>query len=72
MEVEHAFWGPLLEDARQRGELRTDVGTGGLIRVILFAQFSVVTHGRLFGLATDEDIRAALRRFLLPALQPGA
>lgn len=71
MEVEHAFWGPLLEDARQRGELRTDVGTDELIRLILFAQFSVVTHGTRFGLA-DGDVRLALRRFLLPALQPGA
>lgn len=67
-ELQAAFWGPLLADARTRGELRNDLADGEIIEWIMFIEFSVVTNGPLLGLTGAEPIRTALRRFVSPAL----
>jgi AcrR family transcriptional regulator len=68
VELEREFWLPLLDAARAAGELRTDIPADELIRWIVFCQFSLVTNGRLFGIADEPEVRSAFERYLLPAL----
>ncbi len=70
-ELQEAFWGPLLADARRRNELRTDVGDEDIISWILFIQFALVTNGNLFGVTDRKSTRRVLESFLTPALRAG-
>lgn len=70
-ELQEAFWGPLLADARRRNELRTDVGDEDIISWILFIQFALVTTGNLFGVTDRKSTRRVLDSFLTPALRAG-
>lgn len=71
-ELQVAFWGPLLADARRRGELRTDLSDEDIILWILFVQFAIVTNGNLFAVTDRESTRRVLEWFMTPALRAGA
>jgi len=70
--VQAGYWGPLLNDAQQRGELRNDLSHDEIILWIIFLQFQLVVHGHLIGCTDRDSIRGTLDRFLLPALRPSA
>lgn len=71
-ELQIAYWGPLLADARRRAELRNDLRDEDIILWILFVQFAVVTNGNLFGLTDRESTGRFLGMFLAPALSADA
>lgn len=68
MRLQREFWHPLLRDAVEAGELRSDEDLDAIMEWIIFLMFSVTTHGEAFGLDREEVIRARLRAFLRPAL----
>lgn len=70
MGLQRELWYPMLESARDRGELRTDRHFDDLIRWITFLEFSLITSGEVFGLAAEGDCRDALAAYLVPALRP--
>jgi AcrR family transcriptional regulator len=70
MGLQRELWYPMLEAARERGELRTDRDFDDLIRWITFLEFSLITSGELFGYAAEGDCRDVLAGYLVPALQP--
>jgi AcrR family transcriptional regulator len=72
MGLQRELWYPLLEAARDRGELRTDRDFDDLIRWITFLEFSLITSGEVFGFAGEGDFRDALAAYLVPALRPPA
>jgi AcrR family transcriptional regulator len=65
--LERDFWTPLLEDALGTGVLRQDRDVDDVIRLIVFIQFSLVTHHSAFELS-DRQIRDWLIAYLGPAL----
>jgi hypothetical protein len=69
MGLQRELWYPLLEAARERGELRTDRDFDDIIRWITFLEFSMITSGEVFGFS-GEDCREALTAYLLPSLRP--
>lgn len=71
-ELQIAYWGPLLADARRRAELRSDLRDEDIILWILFVQFAIVTNGNLFGLTGRESTARVLGMFLAPALSADA
>jgi AcrR family transcriptional regulator len=70
MGLQRELWYPMLEAARDRGELRTDRHFDDVIRWITFLEFSLITSGDVFGFATEADCREALAAYLVPALRP--
>jgi len=70
MGLQRELWYPMLEAARDRGELRTDRHFDDLIRWITFLEFSLITSGEVFGFAAEADCRDALAAYLVPALSP--
>jgi len=70
MGLQRELWYPMLEAARDRGELRTDRHFDDLIRWITFLEFSLITSGTVFGFASEADCRDALAAYLVPALRP--
>jgi AcrR family transcriptional regulator len=70
MGLQRELWYPMLEAARERGELRTDRDFDDLIRWITFLEFSLITSGELFGYAAEADCREVLAGYLVPALRP--
>jgi len=70
MGLQRELWYPMLEAARDRGELRTDRHFDDLIRWITFLEFSLITSAEAFGLAGEADCRDALSAYLVPALRP--
>ena len=70
MGLQRELWYPLLEAARDQGELRTDREFDDLIRWITFLEFSLITSGEVFGFAGESDCRDALAAYLVPALSP--
>lgn len=70
MELQRELWYPLLEAARDRGELRTDRQFDDIIRWITFLEFSLISNGEVFRYATDEECRDVLSAYLVPALRP--
>ena len=70
MGLQRELWYPMLEAARDRGELRTDRHFDDLIRWITFLEFSLITSGEVFGFSGASDCRDALVAYLLPALRP--
>ena len=70
MGLQRELWYPLLEAARDRGELRTDRDFDDLIRWITFLEFSLITSAEAFGFAAEADCRDALSAYLVPALRP--
>lgn len=60
-----AHWEPVLEHARQRGELREGIDIDATTRWLVFVQFSFLALPRIGDPAPVED---DLRRFVLPAL----
>src|SRR5579884_107487 len=69
MGLQRELWYPLLEAARDRGELRTDRDFDDVIRWITFLEFSLISSGDVFGYAADE-CRDVLAAYLVPALRP--
>src|SRR5437870_2462822 len=70
MGLQRELWYPMLEAARDRGELRTDRDFDDIIRWITFLEFSLITSGEVFGFAAEGDCRDALTAYLVPALRP--
>jgi len=70
MGLQRELWYPLLEAARDRGELRTDRDFDDIIRWITFLEFSLISSGEAFGYATDDECRDVLTAYLVPALAP--
>jgi AcrR family transcriptional regulator len=70
MGLQRELWYPLLEAARDRGELRTDREFDDVIRWITFIEFSLISSGEAFGYATDDECRDVLAAYLVPALAP--
>ncbi|HEV7535026.1 MAG TPA: helix-turn-helix domain-containing protein [Acidimicrobiia bacterium] len=70
MGLQRELWYPLLEAARDRGELRTDRDFDDIIRWITFLEFSLISSGDLFGFAGEEECRDVLSAYLVPALLP--
>jgi len=70
MGLRRELWAPILEAARDRGELRDDLTIDEILRWISFVEFSIITNAGLFGLVDDEKIRVYLDTFLLPSLAP--
>ena len=70
MGLQRELWYPMLEAARDRGELRTDRDFDDIIRWITFLEFSLITSGEVFGYAAESDRRDALAAYLVPALRP--
>src|SRR5919204_315664 len=68
MGLQRELWYPMLEAARERGELRTDRDFDDLIRWITFLEFSLITSGEVFGYAADADRRDVLAAYLVPSL----
>jgi AcrR family transcriptional regulator len=70
MGLQRELWYPMLEAARDRGELRTDRDFDDLIRWITFLEFSLITSGEVFGYAAEAERRDVLAAYLVPALRP--
>ena len=70
MGLQRELWYPLLEAARDRGELRADRDFDDVIRWITFLEFSLITSGEVFGYAAEGDCRDVLAAYLVPALRP--
>jgi AcrR family transcriptional regulator len=70
MGLQRELWYPMLEAARDRGELRADRHFDDVIRWITILEFSLITSGGVFGFATEADCREALAAYLVPALRP--
>lgn len=70
MGLQRELWYPLLEAARDRGELRTDRDFDDVIRWITFLEFSLISNGDVFGYAADDECRDVLAAYLVPALRP--
>ena len=69
MGLQQELWYPLLEAARNRGELRGDRDFDDIIRWLTFLEFSLISSGDVFGYATDDECRDVLCAYLLPALR---
>jgi AcrR family transcriptional regulator len=72
MGLQRELWYPMLEAARDRGELRTDRDFDDVIRWITFLEFSLLTSGAVFGFTADAERRDVLAAYLVPALRPPA
>ena len=70
MGLQRELWYPLLEAARDRGELRADRDFDDVIRWITFLEFSLISNGEAFGYSTDDECRSVLAAYLVPALAP--
>jgi AcrR family transcriptional regulator len=70
MGLQRELWYPMLEAARDRGELRTDRHFDDIIRWVTFLEFSLITSGEVFGFGSEADCRDALAAYLVPALRP--
>ena len=70
MGLQRELWYPLLESARERGELRTDRDFDDIIRWITFLEFSIITSGESFDFDDEAEIRDQLEAYLVPALRP--
>lgn len=70
MGLQRELWYPLLEAARDRGELRTDRDFDDIIRWITFLEFSLISNGVAFGYAGDAACRDVLSAYLVAALHP--
>ena len=70
MGLQRELWYPLLESARERGELRTDRDFDDIIRWITFLEFSLITSGDSFDFDDEAEIREQLEAYLVPALRP--
>jgi AcrR family transcriptional regulator len=70
MGLQRELWYPMLEAARDRGELRADRDFDDVIRWITFLEFSLITSGEVFGYAAEGDCRDVLAAYLVPALRP--
>ena len=70
MGLQRELWYPLLEAARDHGELRTDRDFDDIIRWITFLEFSLISNGDAFGYATDDECREVLSAYLVPTLRP--
>ncbi|AZZ79997.1 TetR/AcrR family transcriptional regulator [Gordonia alkanivorans] len=65
------MWGPVIEQAMERGEIRTDLDREKMAEWIAFVQFILV--GRLdFDRPDDPEHREMLRNFVLPSFLPSA
>ena len=71
MGLQRELWYPLLEAARDRGELRADRDFDDVIRWITFLEFSLISNGEAFGYASDAECRDVLSAYLVSALRPG-
>jgi AcrR family transcriptional regulator len=71
MGLQRELWYPLLEAARDRGELREDREFDDLIRWITFLEFSLISNGEVFGYAGEAECRDVLSAYLVQALRPG-
>jgi AcrR family transcriptional regulator len=72
MGLQRELWYPLLESARERGELRTDREFDDIIRWITFLEFSMITSGDSFDFEDEAEIREQLTAYLVPALRKPA
>ena len=70
MGLQRDLWYPLLEAARDRGELRSDRDFDDVIRWITFLEFSLISNGEAFGYASDAECRDVLSTYLVAALRP--
>ena len=70
MGLQRELWYPLLEAARDRGELRSDRDFDDVIRWITFLEFSLISNGEAFGYASDAECRDVLSAYLVAALRP--
>ena len=70
MGLQRELWYPLLEGARDRGELRTDRDFDDIIRWITFLEFSLISNGEAFAYAAEDECRDVLSAYLVPALRP--
>ncbi len=70
MGLQRELWYPMLEAARDRGELRTDRPFDDIIRWITFLEFSLITSGEVFNFSSERDCRDALAAYLVPSLRP--
>ncbi|MGH7806312.1 MAG: TetR/AcrR family transcriptional regulator, partial [Candidatus Binatia bacterium] len=69
MGLQRELWYPLLESARERGELRTDRDFDDIIRWITVLEFSMITSGDSFDFNDEAEIREQLAAYLVPALR---
>jgi AcrR family transcriptional regulator len=70
MGLQRELWYPLLEAARERGELRSDRDFDDIIRFVTFLEFSLISNGEAFAYAGDAECRDVLSAYLVPALRP--
>jgi len=70
MGLQRELWYPMLEAARDRGELRADRDFDDVIRWITFLEFSLISNGEAFGYASDAECRDVLSAYLVAALRP--
>lgn len=70
MGLQRELWYPLLEAARDRGELRSDRDFDDVIRWITFLEFSLISNGDAFGYASEAECRDVLSAYLVAALRP--
>ena len=65
MATQLAYWGPLLQHGRQRGELRKDLDDAKIVRWLLNNQFLALERPQLF---QGFDIRSWVQEFIVPPL----
>ena len=67
LELQRAFWIPLLQHTRERHGLRSDRPLEDIMEWIIFTQFSLATAGVAFGMTRDQ-MRERIDAYLVPAL----
>jgi AcrR family transcriptional regulator len=68
LDLQRAFWMPLLRHAREHCGLRTDRSLDDIMEWIIFFQFSLITNGVAFGMS-HERMNELIAAYLIPALR---
>jgi AcrR family transcriptional regulator len=68
LELQRAFWIPLLQHTREHRELRSDRSLEEIMEWIIFTQFSLATTGIAFGMTRDQ-MRERIYTYLVPGLR---
>jgi AcrR family transcriptional regulator len=67
LELQKAFWIPLLQHAHDHHGLRSDRSLEDIMEWIIFIQFSLAATGPAFGMTRDQ-MRERIEAYLIPAL----
>ncbi|HEY1969327.1 MAG TPA: helix-turn-helix domain-containing protein [Pseudonocardia sp.] len=68
LELQRAFWIPLLTHARERHGMRTDLPLEEIMDWVIFLQFSLAMAGPAFGMSRDQ-MRERIYAHLIPDLR---